>query len=386
LRARGAPLRAFQAPACHHFHVLKSATKALPQAASGRDYERIAVELVRAVRGPRSRARLSQRLGYRSNVVQRWESRRSFPTAARFLALRQKLDPERPSCFEAFFRRRPAWLEPAQPIDAEVVAAFLREVRGKIPLSVLATGARVSRHRIGRWLSGNAEPKLPEFLCLVDVATRRLPDFLATLTDPARLPSIARAWKQLCLAREAAYSQPWSHAVLRALELRELPTGRARQIEWIGERLGIGTAQVSAALGVLEQTDQVGRNRGGYSPREALVVNTAPDPERARELKSTWTRVALDRLDHAAPGNFGYALFAVSKQDMIKLRDLHLDYLRAMQQLIAASEPNECVGLYCAQLLDLGLRDNALLNLAGSAKRAPRSGAKSSASSSGSVR
>lgn len=347
--------------------MLKSTKSKAQRSASERDYEHIAVELVRALRGQRSRAQLSQRLGYRSNAVQRWETGRSFPTAARFLALAQKLNPRRPSCFETFFRRRPAWFAPARPIDKEVVAAFLREVRGKIPLSVLAAGAGVSRHRVGRWLSGSAEPKLPEFLCLVEVATRRLPDWLATLTDPARLPSIARDWTQLSQAREAAYSQPWSHAVLRSLELHELPAGRAQQVEWIGERLGIGTDEVSAALEVLEQTDQVKRTRRGYEPREALVVNTAPEPERARELKSTWTRVALERLDRTAPGNFGYALFAISKRDMVKLRDLHLDYLRAMQQLIAASEPNECVGLYCAQLLDLGQRGNALENVAGTA-------------------
>jgi hypothetical protein len=31
-----------------------------------------------------------------------------------------------------------------------------------------------------------------------------------------------------------------------------------------------------------------------------------------------------------------------------------------MQQIIAASKPGECVGLYCAQLLDLASSRNAL--------------------------
>jgi hypothetical protein len=31
-----------------------------------------------------------------------------------------------------------------------------------------------------------------------------------------------------------------------------------------------------------------------------------------------------------------------------------------MQAIIAASQPGECVGLYCAQLLDLALTRNAL--------------------------
>jgi hypothetical protein len=43
-----------------------------------------------------------------------------------------------------------------------------------------------------------------------------------------------------------------------------------------------------------------------------------------------------------------------------RLRDVHLEYVRAMQTIIAASRPGECVSLYCAQLLDLARTDNAL--------------------------
>lgn len=38
---------------------------------------------------------------------------------------------------------------------------------------------------------------------------------------------------------------------------------------------------------------------------------------------------------------------------MQELHELHLQYVRAMQEVIMRSEPSECVGLYCSQLLDL---------------------------------
>ena len=44
-------------------------------------YTRVAAELVRALRGRRSQAALSKRLGYRSNPVTDWEHGRRFPTA-----------------------------------------------------------------------------------------------------------------------------------------------------------------------------------------------------------------------------------------------------------------------------------------------------------------
>jgi len=85
----------------------------------------------------------------------------------------------------------------------------------------------------------------------------------------------------------------------------------------------------------------------------AMAVDTSQDPRRARELKAAWTATALERMRAGAEGSFGYSLFAVSRADLQRLRNIHLEYVRAMQRVIADSSPSECVGLYCAQLLSL---------------------------------
>jgi DNA-binding transcriptional regulator YiaG len=54
------------------------------------DYSTLASELVRAVRGRRAQGTVSQRLGFRSNVLYAWESGRSYPTAAEFLRFAEK--------------------------------------------------------------------------------------------------------------------------------------------------------------------------------------------------------------------------------------------------------------------------------------------------------
>lgn len=124
-------------------------------------YVELSRQLLRAVRGRRSQVDLSRRIGYRSNMVYRWEAGECAPSAASFLALCQK-----------------------QRVD--------------VP------GA----------LKGQAEPRLSEFLHVLDVASQRLLDFIATLTDPARLPLVAEAWSRLNRVRDVAYDEPWSHAVL----------------------------------------------------------------------------------------------------------------------------------------------------------------------------
>lgn len=107
------------------------------------------------------------------------------------------------------------------------------------------------------------------------------------------------------------------------------------------------------ALQVLLATDQIEKTPRGLRPKQVLVIETGQDPVRAAALKAAWLRTALARLESGSPGRFGYSLFAASRADLARLHDVHLQYVRAMQDIVASSTPSECVGLYCAQLLDL---------------------------------
>jgi len=316
-------------------------------------YETVASELIRALRGKRSCAELSRRAGYRSNIVHRWEAGQCWPTASGFLALHARLRPGAAPWITSFLHKAPDWAETVEPSSPAAVAAFLRHVRGKTPIVRIAALAERNRYSISRWLEGTTEPNLPDFLCVVDACSRRLVDLVAALEDPARLPSLRARWSQQQLARKAAYELPWSHAVLRALELADSPRGLSAQQAFIARKLGIDSDAVREALRVLEAMAQVKRSRGRYVPREVTAVDTGNDPVRAQELKVAWTQTALERLQAAAPGHFGWSVFAVSKADLTRLTNLHLQYVRAMREVIASSTPSECVGLYAAQLLDL---------------------------------
>jgi len=330
-----------------------------PERNEGRmEYDQIAAELIRSLRGRRSQAAFSRKLGYKSNIVNRWEALEAFPSASTFLGVVASVHRKQPSPLLRFFPRPPAELVALGPDSPASVAAFLRELQGKTPILSVAKESGYNRYSVSRWLSGSVELRLPQFLHLIEVMSRRLLDFLACCTDPATLPSVARAHDRLALAREAAYAQPWSHAVLRALELAAVPRGDPSA--WLAERLGAPPAEIAAALALLEATGQVQRRAGRYTLKQVISVNTAHDPERSRLLKVSWTETALDRLRAGAPGNYAYSVFSISAGDLRRLRDVHLEYVRAMQAIIAASQPGECVGLYCAQLLDLARTGNAL--------------------------
>lgn len=322
------------------------------------NYELVAAQLLRSVRGRRSQAAVSRLLGYGSNIASRWEAQKAFPYASTFLRLLARLDPKRPSALVRFFPRPPAEVAGVDPSSPTTVAAFLRELRGKTPIGSIARQSGYNRYSISRWLLGSVEPRLPQFLHLIDVMSRRLLDFLACACDPATVPAVAADWKRLQLTRQVAYEHPLSHAVLRALELRR--GTKQHQTAWLADRLGLPVDVISASLEVLAKTGQVRKHRGRWQLERVVSVNTSLDRDRALGLKVSWTETALARMRAGAPGNYGYSLFCVSRRDLWRLRDVHLEYVRAMQAIIAASAPGECVGLYCAQLLDLAASDNAL--------------------------
>ena len=77
------------------------------------DYQGLAAELLRALRGKRSQEAFARRLGVRGHAIYTWESARNFPTAARALRAASRSGVDVTAAIERFYRRAPAWLAEA---------------------------------------------------------------------------------------------------------------------------------------------------------------------------------------------------------------------------------------------------------------------------------
>lgn len=317
------------------------------------DYSRLGAELIRALRGQRSQTALSRRLGYKTNVVYIWEAQKGAPTGAGFLQLAQRVGVDVRHAFTQFYRKTPPWLAEHEPTSLEGVAALLEDLRGSSTLVETAAKLRVSRFALARWLRGEAEPRLPDFLELIEVSSLRLLDFVAALVDPLAVPSLAKPWQELQAARRAAYQRPWSHAVLRALELRQYRELPAHRPGWIGSLLGIDQAEEEACLELLADTGQIELRHKKWHVKQVLTVDTRKDPEAARHLKAWWARVGNERFLMQAEGVFSYNLFAVSNADLERIEALQRAYFRELRSIVAQSEPVENVAVVNLQLFSL---------------------------------
>jgi hypothetical protein len=317
------------------------------------DYSKIAREFLRALRGRRSQAAFSRRLGYRTNVAYVWEAGRAFPTAANSLVAARRSGIELNAALARFFRTPPAWLETIDVATPKGIATLLEDLRGHTSIVDLARVTGKSRFAIARWLRGEAEPRLPDFFLLVEKTSLRLLDFLACFVDPAKLPSIGRAWSELESTRRAAYDVPWTQAVLRALELTEYRRLPRHERGWLAARIGISLDEEQRCLALLSRTGQIFLKRGRWELRQVLAVDTRRDADAEHRVKRWWGGVALERLERPDSGLFSYNVFAVSEADLKRIEDLQRAYFRQMRSIIAASEPSERVVLASLQLVAL---------------------------------
>jgi len=314
------------------------------------NHDRIAAELLRCLRGPRSQRAFSQRLGYKSNIAFRWESGRCFPTASQAFRIARDAGVDVQAQTRAFLGGHAA----PDLTTPEGVAAFLQSLRGGRRLVDIASALGQNRFAVARWLKGMTEPKLPELLALVDVLSLRLLDFLVLFAEPSKLPSLAEPMARKHAAREAAFERPWSHAVLRALELSSYQALPRHRPGFIAQLLGISQREEESCLVLLKRAGQIRRQRHRLVPTEVQTLDLRTEAERLRDLKGFWLDVARQRLQAGEQGVFGFNLFAVSEADLAELRTLYLEFFGRMQALIARSEPSECVALFSAQLLRLG--------------------------------
>ncbi|MFM2248571.1 MAG: hypothetical protein RL071_4646 [Pseudomonadota bacterium] len=316
------------------------------------DLDLLTRQLIRSLRGDRSQLQLSRWLGHKSNVLYTWESGRRWPTGAELLALAARTGVDVPGAWARFYRSPPPWLAEVDTTRPAGLARVLSDLRGGLTVQALADRAGISRHAASRALRGEAEPRAPELLALIEGATLRVLDFVAALVDVEQLPEAAGPFRALQQHREAAAARPWTQAVLRALELADYQALPQHSDGWIGARLGLPPGEEAECLRLLGAAG-LARWDGRRWTGEDAAVDTRRDAATSRQLKGHWAAVGQQRLAAGDPGLFSYNVFTVSDADLKKLQALHRQYFQQLRAIVSESQPGERVVVANVQLFAL---------------------------------
>ena len=317
------------------------------------DWQQIALELVRAVRGSRTQQALSRTLGYRSNVLFAWESGRDAPSANKFFRLLAATGRTPLDALAAFGRGVPG----SCPSSPAGIAEYLKLLAGNHTNRDLARLLGRNRYAVGRWLRGTTEIPLSEFLKLVQLCTLSLVDFIACVVDPRKVPSVAHAYTRLEAARMAASQLPWSHAIVHMVDLPAYRSLPRHQPGWFASRLGISTSDETRCLDLLVQMGRLQRLDGHYVSTENLSVDLRRDPQLTRRLASFWMSQGAARVLQPSAGRFAFNTFGISRTDFERLKELQSRYFAELRSIVADSSGSELVAVATFQLFPLAGHD-----------------------------
>jgi hypothetical protein len=234
------------------------------------------------------------------------------------------------------------------------VTRLLQDLKGRQPTTQVAAKTGHNRYAVGRWLKGETEPRLPEFLALIEACSLRVVDFLAAFVSLEALPALAREGQQLAAARRVAREVPWSHAVLRALELEAYSALPAHQPGWIAERIGLSAAEEERCLRLLESAGQISWQNNRWVTESASTLDVRQDPEATLSLARWCANLGTERLVSQGPGQFAFNVFAVSDEDAERLSELQRQYFAQLRSIIVDSSPARRILVANIQLFELG--------------------------------
>jgi transcriptional regulator with XRE-family HTH domain len=317
------------------------------------DADRLAQELVRALRGKRSQRAFCRRIGRASNVAYAWESGRRAPTASELLRAAGKLGVDVERAVGAFAAvHAPGWRVPKR-LDAGAMAGLLRAVAGTTPISTIAERAGATRSAASRWLSGRVEPRLPDFLRLLEAACRGAMTFVGALVPPAQLPSIAERWRREQAFGPLVREVPAALVVIVALALAGYRALAKHSSAWLARETGLDESVIDAAIDRLAAMEAIRWDGRRWSVDPSFELDTRRVPEAGEAARRWFARLAADRVGRAEGERFAYVCLTCSEEELEQLVRAHAEMMGVTRK-IAASETNQRLALVVAHVLPLG--------------------------------
>lgn len=297
------------------------------------DFETIAAETIRTLRGTQSQKVLSRRLGYGSNVVHYWETGKRTPTLTKTMevALLNAL-PEKSKKLATKLSNKPG------------IASFLAEITEGISLKVLAEQMDTNRSSLSRWRSGISEPNLPQFLFLFDLATGRVLDFLDLFLDVDQLESVHTEWSQLCRLRAVVNILPITVPLLCALDLEGYKSLPEHQVAFLAKKLGLQPMEITIALEQMQSVNMIRFHEGRFQP-----VNETLDL--FLHVPNLWDRLGVEEeLSGAYIGT-------VSQSALTKIRSRMERFLFECQVIAEADEEKERIIIVSLKMGNLDVQE-----------------------------
>jgi transcriptional regulator with XRE-family HTH domain len=311
------------------------------------NYDALASEIVRALRGERSQSALNRKLGFRGNQVQRWEAGTRKVSWLDFLKLCEASSVD-------LTRHMVRFLSGA--CDPADTAVLVERIIGGATLADLARETGISRFALARWMQGKSVPNLSDMLCLIQACQYVVFEFLAGFVDLKSLPSAKAEWDERQKRKQVYYRRPVVAAVLCVLRLDEYKALPKHEPGYIARKVGLAPEEEQDVIAELRAVGKITWNGTHFvSIEEHLELTDSKD---FRTFVAYWLRRALDYTlslpnPHPVLG-FGMEIHPTSAATLRKLREEYLVFYGRVRALLAQDHgPRDRVYVFNSLFFDL---------------------------------
>ena len=226
--------------------------------AEGTDYERLAQEILRQLRGSLSQRQLSERLGYSYNQVGKWESGVTRIKWDDMIQLAEALALPMEKRF-----RHLIW-----NMEGEFnVANTLRALEKYQALT--SSPEAFEPRQLKRWFSGESEPDFSGILKAFDLRPGMLISWLASFTDCTGLMPIRKRYEDYLVRLESIFEEPVCTYVNSALHLRCYQELAVHDDKLLAEHAACSIPRMRRALQILVSHGLVSFDGKKYRPSGA---------------------------------------------------------------------------------------------------------------------
>lgn len=309
------------------------------------DFDLIARELLTAIRGRLSTSRLSQRLGFRYNQVARWESGAKIILWKEFCKLAKVLN-----------------LPLARALEINYIyshknfangSAILNDLKGDKTVTDFAKALQRDRLVVSRWLKGETELPLAEFLRALHLVHNNAGEFLNAIVPLTKIPHAEVHLEPHLRERRLLVDSPWIGALLGCLDLEGCPT-HDKVATFAHKTFGIPKSTIEAAfvelvrLGILE----IGPDQ---RYRHLRWFRVGPMPTDSRRMKEYWLRLAQWSVKQREETS-GFFMLAVNDKGWTRVMERYRQFFSDLVEIVNDPEsgpPLQQFRVVNVQMMDL---------------------------------
>ena len=242
--------------------------------------------------------------------------------------------------------------------EVEHLAELLRHLAGITPVSTIAERAGRTRSATSRWLSGNVEPRLPDFLGLLEATCRGAMTFVSAFVPPLSMPSVAERWRREQAFGSLVREVPAVLMVPVALALGAYGELPAHSSAWLAAQTGLTQSEIELAIERLAALGAIRWAGARWETDPDFEVDTRRVPEVADEARRYFARLSAERLGRSPGERYSYVCLTASDEELERLLRAQAE-LMALARSVAVSEHTDRLVVISTHVLPLGLGASA---------------------------